>query len=972
MLCEASQLREAKKGAMRLVGSGGSVARSTPANKDDHLAESLDPQLLVTLEATLMFKAGVLLLKKALRVPDTQEGMQNVLYSEGKDNLENIDVKRVDVPTLRVGCQLFVDANLACTECDSSSTAVDDVFILAVGNILQRNWSVIAKKFGYTAGLFLYLASRGCSMVDRAQVRSILDTNLDKDENKFKNARKAGPIERYAVAHLLYYRSVDKLTRFRDYKGALVDLDLAILMMPDGMPSYHEQRASLRINQQNVSGAMKDFGGVVAADHEDYRFTYSHLYVMAELTARKGVGNATNNGREFFERAKRAEKRHRYLFGTPHQQKGEGAQQKQMTELELLEELAHRRFALPKEQGKRLQRISQSELDRQSFVVMGLPPQELQRFNEAASAASSSAAAAGKPSSSSSSSPAIFVDGDAVMVYGLQAAAAQKYNGCLGCIEGCLSEEGGRYTVRVRDPSAPSDSKRATTVRVKASNLQSVSRAAAEHKQAPLPAAARAPPSSADESMGKAFAGLLNAASGGADLSARVSVLEARAAIKDTTDEALNLSQPCGDGDQSFVCEDDSGGSADKGRRLKLARVSGMDFFDLLQRGASPFSMACFTGQLEKAQALVNVAKSGGSRKLAALVEKRESMMRFTPLMFCISGANYPNPAGSKAAVSQHVALARMLLENGALPNARDIAGFTAFHLATNATAANETVLAIAAMLPQYGGDPNVRNRFGQVPLIEAVMSTRLDCIRVLVEAGADPSIEDLSMRTLHDNAKKNKKRSPAQVQVVPTPRSLAIAQPAVLRLFSVASLSRTEPDASYGCSAPGCDLPGLKVCLQCRRASYCGAACQKKDWKAHKHICSVAVGELTRVHIAYDTPQMSRLKNFTADQSAEQPKSRPFRVGKPHTIKLQLPMTFDGSVDAILGYDRLRTRTFEIGASNNDPDVFQEVVRAIRESGVSGGLKGYVNAWAANEHSREAGGNLDVDLRCMRPAQPW
>jgi len=674
------------------------------------------------------------------------------------------------------------------------------------------------------------------------------------------------------------------------------------------------------------------------------------------LAARDGA-----DGQEFFQRAKRAEKRHRYLFGTPHEEKGV---QKQMTELELLEELAHRRYASAKEQGNRLKQISQSELDRQSFVVMGLPPQELQRFNEAAAASESS------PPSSPPSSSLSFVIGDAVMLHGLQAAAAHKYNGCLGCIEGGLSE--GRYTVQVRDPSAPSDSERGTTMRVKPLNLRSVSRSAAEHRQPPLPAASRAPPSSAEESMSQAFAGLMNAAAA-ADLSpTRCTVLEARAAIKATTDEALNASQPCGDGDQSFVCE---ALPTDKGRPLKLARVAGMDFFDLLQSGAlSPFAMTCFTGQLEQAQALVNIARSGSGRKLTALLEKRESMMRFTPLMYCISGANYPNSGGG--AVSQHLALARMLLEAGALPNARDIAGFTAFHLATNATAANEIVLAIAAMLPQYGGDPNVRNRFGQVPLVEAVMSSRLDCIAALVEAGADPWLEDLSMRTLVDNAKKKKKKKET-AQVVPTPYSLAVAQPAVLRLFSVASLSRTNPDASYRCSAPGCELPGPKVCPQCRRASYCGAACQKKEWKTHKLLCSMAAGQLTRVRIVYDTPHLLQLRKHASSsasdkKSAEPQESKPFRVDKPHTVKLQLPMTSDLRVDAILGYDRLRRRTFEIQASNNDPAVFQETVRAIRESGVSGGLKGYVNVWAANEHSREAGGSLDVDLRCMRPAQPW
>ena len=264
-----------------------------------------------------------------------------------------------------------------------------------------------------------------------------------------------------------------------------------------------------------------------------------------------------------------------------------------------------------------------------------------------------------------------------------------------------------------------------------------------------------------------------------------------------------------------------------------------MDLMDLVERGQlSQFAMLCLAGDFDRVQSMLSLA-GGNSAQRRRLLEQRVSMMRFTPLMMCITGAvlgiKIQEARGTGGAASkspspsydlQHVAVARVLLEAGARPNAKDVAGFTAFHLATNGTNASEATLQIAAMLPQYGGDPNVRNRFGQTPLIEAVMSARLDVIECLVHAGADASLEDLSCAAL----------SPAEVAASGarppvTPVNMANSQPKVLKLFSQAELAKAKMEpAVFTCSADGCDKPASKTCSLCLR-SWCKLVGRLVDW---------------------------------------------------------------------------------------------------------------------------------------------
>ena len=42
-------------------------------------------------------------------------------------------------------------------------------------------------------------------------------------------------------------------------------------------------------------------------------------------------------------------------------------------------------------------------------------------------------------------------------------------------------------------------------------------------------------------------------------------------------------------------------------------------------------------------------------------------------------------------------------------------------------------------------------------------------------------------------------------------------------------------------CTAPGCGAPATSRCSRCMSAHYCGAACQRAHWAAHKPICGTS-----------------------------------------------------------------------------------------------------------------------------------
>ena len=233
---------------------------------------------------------------------------------------------------------------------------------------------------------------------------------------------------------------------------------------------------------------------------------------------------------------------------------------------------------------------------------------------------------------------------------------------------------------------------------------------------------------------------------------------------KSGTDVEANSRDPFGDGDQSPL----------KGKRAQILReiwFAGGDFFNVLQNGGlSEFSTACFTGTLSVVQK--NLSLVTGEARLR-LLERRECILRQTPLITCIVGMKCMVRESVGKVGGKWKEIISLLLQHGAAVNAKDIAGHTAcFH--ASGSASTEDTLEVLQILVAAKGDVNSPNRFGAISLHEAVMGDKLLAIQTLLDLGADLNRADLDGLTPFELAK----TYPAAVSIISahskSPKALA------------------------------------------------------------------------------------------------------------------------------------------------------------------------------------------------------
>jgi hypothetical protein len=99
------------------------------------------------------------------------------------------------------------------------------------------------------------------------------------------------------------------------------------------------------------------------------------------------------------------------------------------------------------------------------------------------------------------------------------------------------------------------------------------------------------------------------------------------------------------------------------------------------------------------------------------------------------------------AAECSNMEIARLLLEYGADPHAKDKYGATPLHYAASAS--------VAKLLIERGVDPNVVDNNGETPLHYAARSCRIDVMRALIEHGADINVKNNNGETPLDVAKR-------------------------------------------------------------------------------------------------------------------------------------------------------------------------------------------------------------------------
>ena len=212
--------------------------------------------------------------------------------------------------------------------------------------------------------------------------------------------------------------------------------------------------------------------------------------------------------------------------------------------------------------------------------------------------------------------------------------------------------------------------------------------------------------------------------------------------IAGACDTARNDSDPYGDGDQ---------------RENLVSCGHGEPLYQMWCRGGnlnpwqrpnqySTFFTACACGQLGEVEAAIRKA-GGDSQALHALLERRVSSLRYSPLHVAAAGsrlvAGTPTWPSKPKEQPTHVSVVRALLTAGARINAKDIMGNTPLGLAAGpfATAAS---LEVARAIAKFGPDLLTKTRFGHPLLFQpcTCMSPgpNAEAISLLLELGADPT----------------------------------------------------------------------------------------------------------------------------------------------------------------------------------------------------------------------------------------
>jgi len=238
-----------------------------------------------------------------------------------------------------------------------------------------------------------------------------------------------------------------------------------------------------------------------------------------------------------------------------------------------------------------------------------------------------------------------------------------------------------------------------------------------------------------------------------------------------------------------------------------------------------------------------------------------------------------------------HVAVIRLLLDAGASPCVKDVGGYTPLHHCTLGTSSQLQLREIFPLLISAGGDVNAGNRARRTPLVEPALTRRDDAVKLLIRAGADPTIADTSgippialsellitptCRSLFtEYVRETHKSRPRHIDAAEgalTGRKVTLhglasrpelnGQTCLAGRF-IAESGRYEVALESGetfrikavnllfedekvCAV--CSEPAAKSCGACFRVYYCSTACQTAGWKTHRPLCTAAQGRVVVV----------------------------------------------------------------------------------------------------------------------------
>lgn len=176
----------------------------------------------------------------------------------------------------------------------------------------------------------------------------------------------------------------------------------------------------------------------------------------------------------------------------------------------------------------------------------------------------------------------------------------------------------------------------------------------------------------------------------------------------------------------------------------------------------------------------------------------------------------------------KHAETLSYLLSKGCPPDVEDVAGLTALAHSTQHKGSSQ--IDLTRILLQAGANVNHRDRYGQIPIMDAFVEGNLPFIELLMELGANLDIGDA------DN------RLPREFFVICGPQVAAVVSKWLRKRSGEEAVLAEKQCGNRKNSGP--EIP-LKFCSVCRSIKYCSTAstsCQSKSVYYHRcripHIC--------------------------------------------------------------------------------------------------------------------------------------
>ena len=463
--------------------------------------------------------------------------------------------------------------------------------------------------------------------------------------------------------------------------------------------------------------------------------------------------------------------------------------------------------------------------------------------------------------------------------------------------------------------------------------------------------------------------------------------------IAKTTNVKKNDSDPFGNGDQSDIPgrpqSELPGGVACK---LREIWAYGADFNpDQATFPHSDFMRAVDRGDVKAVKRSLNFC-GDDERKKFELVNRRESILRYSPLIACVAATR---SVRGPAAVSGRAALeiATLLIEAGADVQAKDLVGNSLIHHASMGTAAPGT-LGLIPLLIERGVDPNNENRFGDPPILEPVVNQNPEAIKTLIQFGADVHKKS-SSGVLATNLCLH---TPTIAQVIARSSSYAgikvgdkvqikgtgndadgqygtVLQRAV-GSYEVEMRREEIPEAKtkvtvsienvvrLAISCAKCAaVQNLMQCGRCKKVKYCSPDCQKAHWKEHKPYCH------DRPDWVLTRPKRTRgeVKSPKASEEANQTDNLIVKVELPIPTEEFLVPSWPGCEAAVEKDESFtvsnQSKSLEWRITPSGSADYDAITASVKKNGLSG-LKAYYGAKVVD-------GKMYICQEVLSP-QPW